>query len=92
MQWYLDKDNCGYLSPEIQKRNLKLFGYVTSEKEYRQEHELVLAAKRKQWDKEREQRTKEIEKKMAARLEKIKAKHQRKYGKLPSEEPLQQQQ
>jgi hypothetical protein len=39
MDYYLDRTKCGYLSPEIQLRNLKLFGALTSEKVYRAEHE-----------------------------------------------------
>lgn len=42
MQYYLDKDNSGYLSPEIQVRNAKLFGHVTSEAKYREEHEAFM--------------------------------------------------
>jgi large subunit ribosomal protein L15 len=43
MQYYLNKDNAGYLSPEIQARNLKLFGHVTSEAKLREEHEAFMA-------------------------------------------------
>lgn len=46
MQYYLDKSKSGYLSPEIQSRNLKLFGYVTSESKMREEHEAFMAYKR----------------------------------------------
>lgn len=46
MQYYLDKDNCGYLAPEIQIRNLKLFGQVTSEPKLREEHEIFMVYKR----------------------------------------------
>lgn len=42
MQYYLDKDNSGYMSPEIQIRNAKLFGHVTSEAKYRAEHEAFM--------------------------------------------------
>ena len=38
MPYYLDHTRCGFLSPEIQKRNLKMFGAVTSEEKCRQEH------------------------------------------------------
>lgn len=46
MQYYLEKNNCGYLSPEIQIRNLKLFGHVTSEMKLREEHEAFMAVVR----------------------------------------------
>jgi hypothetical protein len=36
---FLDGTKAGYLSPEIQIRNLKLFGHVTSETPYREEHD-----------------------------------------------------
>lgn len=39
MPYYLDHTRSGFLSPEIQRRNLELFGTVTSEKKYREEHE-----------------------------------------------------
>lgn len=58
MQYYLEKNNCGYLSPEVQQRNLKLFGYVTSETPYREEHQILLEARRKEWDAEREEKIK----------------------------------
>jgi large subunit ribosomal protein L15 len=47
MDLYLDGSKCGYLSPEVQQRNLKLFGAVTSEPRLRQEHEDYMAFKRK---------------------------------------------
>lgn len=34
MNLYLDKSKCGYLSPEIQIRNTKLFGCITSVRSY----------------------------------------------------------
>lgn len=46
MSYYLDRTKNGYLSPEIQIRNLKLFGTVTSEKKYREEHDTYMMAKR----------------------------------------------
>ena len=46
MSYYLDKDKAGYLSPEIQVRNLKLFGAVTSEKRLREEHLQLLKYRR----------------------------------------------
>lgn len=46
VNYYLDRTKSGYLSPEVQIRNLKLFGSVTSEKKYREEHERYMAAKR----------------------------------------------
>lgn len=46
MDYYLDRTKAGYLSPEIQIRNLKLFGVVTSDDRYRREHEEFMNAKR----------------------------------------------
>ena len=46
MEKYLDHTKCGYLSPEVQIRNLKLFGQITSESRYRQEHEAFMAVQR----------------------------------------------
>lgn len=46
MEYYLDKSVCGYLSPEIQARNLALFGYVTSEAESREEFHKVMHMRR----------------------------------------------
>ena len=46
MSYYLDKEKAGYLSPEIQVRNLKLFGAVTSEKRLREEHLQLLKYRR----------------------------------------------
>ena len=45
MNYYLDRTKCGYLAPEIQIRNLKLFGALTSEKFYRAEHEAFMKRK-----------------------------------------------
>eukprot|EP00602_Paraphysomonas_sp_CaronLab_P010386 CAMPEP_0185024596 /NCGR_PEP_ID=MMETSP1103-20130426/7733_1 /TAXON_ID=36769 /ORGANISM="Paraphysomonas bandaiensis, Strain Caron Lab Isolate" /LENGTH=252 /DNA_ID=CAMNT_0027557611 /DNA_START=122 /DNA_END=880 /DNA_ORIENTATION=+ len=47
MPYYLDRTKCGYLSPEVQIRNLKLFGYVTSEELLQEEHANYMKAKRK---------------------------------------------
>lgn len=44
---YLDRTKAGYLSPEIQQRNLSLFGEVTSEPALRAEHDRFMVAKRK---------------------------------------------
>ena len=46
MSYYLNKDKAGYLSPEIQIRNLKLFGAVTSEKRLREEFQKLLMYRR----------------------------------------------
>jgi large subunit ribosomal protein L15 len=46
MGFYLDHTRAGYLSPEIQLRNLKLFGAITSEDRYRKEHGMFMDAKR----------------------------------------------
>jgi hypothetical protein len=48
MPYYLDSAKCGYLSPEIQMRNLKLFGDVTSEGKYRKQHEAFMQEHREQ--------------------------------------------
>lgn len=48
MPYYLDRTKAGYLSPEIQIRNLKLFGVVTSEDALREEHENFMKMKRKE--------------------------------------------
>ncbi len=48
MDRYLDYSRRGYLSPEVQIRNLKLFGSVTSEKRYREEHALFMNSRRLQ--------------------------------------------
>jgi len=45
MQFYLDKDKAGYMSPEIQIRNLKIFGSITSEHRLREEHAAFMAYK-----------------------------------------------
>lgn len=42
MDYYLDKNKCGYLSPEIQIRNLNMFGTVTSEEVVRKEHDAYM--------------------------------------------------
>ena len=44
---FVDHTNAGYLSPEVQIRNLKLFGAVTSEERYREEHDRFMVTKRK---------------------------------------------
>lgn len=56
MQYYLNVNKAGYLSPEIQQRNLKLFGYTTSEQALREEHDKFMAVKRAAWAKEREEK------------------------------------
>jgi hypothetical protein len=50
MDYYLDHTKAGYLSPEIQIRNLKLFGCVSSEESLREEHEkfMIYQRQRKQ--------------------------------------------
>ena len=47
MGYYLDRTKCGFLSPEIQARNLKLFGAVTSEDASHSEHQAYVQLKRK---------------------------------------------
>lgn len=46
MGYYLDCTNNGYLSPEIQLRNLKRFGCNTSEDMLREEHDVYMNNKR----------------------------------------------
>lgn len=46
MPYYWTAANCGYLAPEIQLRNIKLFGAVTSEERLRAEHEAFMKRKR----------------------------------------------
>ena len=41
MNYYLDKTKCGYLSPEIQMKNLQKFGSFSSENDMRQEYGIV---------------------------------------------------
>ena len=48
MDYYLDVTKCGYLSPEIQIRNLELFGNVTSEDDLRVEHDNLMIVRRKE--------------------------------------------
>jgi len=48
VDYYLDVEKRGYLSPEVQVRNLKLFGHVTSEDRYRREHEMFMVNRREQ--------------------------------------------
>lgn len=56
MDYYLDVKKSGYLSPEIQVRNLKLFGHVTSEDACRAEHDRYMDRKRVEYAKIRQQR------------------------------------
>lgn len=67
MQFYLTKENCGYLAPEIQTRNLKLFGSVTSETKYREEHNKFMAVQREIYRQEREQKIEYLKKKVASK-------------------------
>lgn len=46
IDYYLDKNKCGYLSPEIQQRNLAMFGAVTSEPAMREQFEKVMHQRR----------------------------------------------
>lgn len=56
MTYYLDRTKCGFLSPEVQMRNLKLFGTVTSEKALREEHDKYMQIRREEYKVEREAR------------------------------------
>ena len=51
--YYMDRTKAGYLSPEVQVRNLKLFGCVTSEAAMRKEHGQYMQTK---WTIAREKR------------------------------------
>lgn len=55
MGYYLDGTRAGYLSPEVQLRNMKLFGYITSESRMREEHANFMSVYRSQLWKKREQ-------------------------------------
>ena len=48
MNYYLDKNKAGFLSPEVQLRNIKLFGSdnVTTEEKMAKEHEALMKLKR----------------------------------------------
>lgn len=48
IDYYLDASKCGYLSPEIQLRNIQKFGFVTSEEKFREEHAAYMNGKRKE--------------------------------------------
>ena len=61
INYYLDVNKCGYLSPEIQIRNMKLFGTVTSEERYRTEHERFMNTRRTELKQVREQASKLLE-------------------------------
>jgi hypothetical protein len=72
IQYYLNKDKSGYLSPEIQSRNLMLFGAVTSEAMLRDEHDSFMTTRRHQWDIERAEKIKLVNAQEAKRLAKMK--------------------
>lgn len=59
MNYYLDNSKAGYLSPEIQLRNYKLFGFNTSEPEMRLEHENFMNFRRYDLKLQREANMKE---------------------------------
>ena len=48
VNYYLDKNKAGFLSPEVQMRNIKLFGseHITSEEKMTKEHDALMALKR----------------------------------------------
>jgi hypothetical protein len=46
IDYFLDGTRRGYLSPEVQIRNMKLFGSVTSEDKMRAEHERIMESRR----------------------------------------------
>mmetsp|Transcript_7295 Transcript_7295/g.14481 ORF Transcript_7295/g.14481 Transcript_7295/m.14481 type:complete len:179 (-) Transcript_7295:59-595(-) len=56
MPYFLDHTRAGYLSPEIQIRNLRLFGHVTSEQSMREEHDRYMIGRREQIKQEQLQR------------------------------------
>lgn len=77
MQYYLDVSKCGYMSPEIQQRNLKLFGAVTSEEALRAEHDAYMAPRREEYRLIREERRRVYEETLAQRLAKAEQKAER---------------
>ena len=56
MDFYSDVTKAGYMSPEIQIRNLKMFGSVTSEEALRNEHDKYMDGRRVIYRQEREAR------------------------------------
>lgn len=48
INYYLDNTRSGYMSPDIQLRNMKLFGSITTEDRYRLEHMCFMHAKRQE--------------------------------------------
>eukprot|EP01039_Chlorochromonas_danica_P005175 gene5175-5695_t len=62
MQYYLNKDKSGYLAPEIQVRNLQLFGALNSEPRLREEHAAFMAVRRKQMAEERAKKNQTVAK------------------------------
>ena len=60
MNYYLDVSKSGYLSPEVQARNLKLFGHVTSEHSLRLEHDRFMDARRVEYAQQRAELEKKI--------------------------------
>ncbi len=70
MPYYLDKNKAGYLSPEVQIRNMKLFGAVTSERAVREEHERFMDLRREEYKEERLAKRAIIAEALAAEAEK----------------------
>ena len=62
MDYFLDRNRAGYLSPEVQIRNLKLFGHVTSEQSMREEHTRYMDLRRVEMKDERLKRRETLEK------------------------------
>ena len=60
MDRYLDVNKAGYLSPEIQMRNLKMFGSINSEDILRQEHDNFMAVRRDEYKAAREARREQM--------------------------------
>lgn len=56
MGYFLDRTKSGYLSPEVQLRNLKLFGTVTSEQPMREEHTKYMDTRRVEMKVDREKK------------------------------------
>jgi len=73
MPYYLDKNKAGYLSPEVQIRNMKLFGAVTSERAVREEHERFMDLRREEYKEERLAKRAIIAEALAAEEEKKKS-------------------
>lgn len=71
MPFYLERLNCGYLAPEIQLRNMMLFGYNTTEERYRKEFDRYREKVLEKYRVEREKLLESFEDNKAAIIEKV---------------------